>query len=130
MFVNLYEMFWENVTFEAFLKFVIIYFIVVWISLIVWVIKDIVNRTDSVLLQLLAILIVTLLSPFGIFIYLLIRPSKTVFEKYYEEIEDNLETLTTIVKKSLGTDDEKKTVAKKRTPRKAPAKKTTAPKTS
>lgn len=88
---------WENITFETFLKFVIIYFFIIWISLVVWVIKDVSNRTDNIFLQLLSIFIIVLLTPFWIFIYLLIRPSKTLLEKYYEEIENNLDTVKEIV---------------------------------
>jgi hypothetical protein len=54
---------WENVTFEMFLKFLLVYFFIIWISLVVWVIKDISNRTESIILQLLAVLSIVLLSP-------------------------------------------------------------------
>ena len=36
---------WESITFETFLKFLVIYFIIVWVAILVWVIKDITNRT-------------------------------------------------------------------------------------
>ncbi len=51
----------------------------------VWVAKDINNRTRSIILQVFCILIVLFLTPLGIFIYLLIRPQKTLFEKIFEE---------------------------------------------
>lgn len=51
----------------------------------VWVAKDINNRTRSIVLQVFCILIVLFLTPLGIFIYLLIRPQKTLFEKIFEE---------------------------------------------
>ncbi len=51
----------------------------------VWVAKDINNRTRSFVLQIFCILIVLFLTPLGIFIYLLIRPQKTLFEKIFEE---------------------------------------------
>lgn len=90
----LFSYFWENITLESFIKFAIFYFIVIWISLIIWVAKDITNRTNSLFFQIISILIILFLTPLWIFIYLLIRPSKTVFEKYYEEIEENLDTLS------------------------------------
>lgn len=100
---------WENITFESILKFSVIYFFIVWIAVIIWVIKDISNRTDSVILQIISILIVLLLTPFWVFLYLIIRPWKTVFEKYYEEIEDNLEWLSSIIKERIEKKKVKKT---------------------
>jgi len=75
----------------------IVYFFIIWIAILVWVIKDINNRTSSILLQIISILIILILTPFGVFIYLLIRPGKTLFEKYYEEIEDNLDMISEFV---------------------------------
>lgn len=77
-------------TFDSFLKLIAIYFFIVWIAIIIWVIKDIINRTNNILLQIFSILTVLFWTPLWIVIYLLIRPSKTLFEKYYEEstIED------------------------------------------
>lgn len=72
-------------TFESFLKFMVVYFFIVWIAIIIWVIKDIINRTNSILFQIFAILTVLIWTPLWIVVYLLIRPSKTLFEQYYEE---------------------------------------------
>lgn len=63
---------------------VIIYFFVVWFCLVIWVVRDITNRTHSLLFQVLSILMVLLLTPLGIFIYLLLRPQKTLFEQVFE----------------------------------------------
>lgn len=93
---------WENITFEVFLKFIVIYFFIIWISLLIWIIKDISNRTDSILLQILAVFIILFLTPFWIFIYLIIRPSKTLLERYYEEIEDNLDVVLQSVENNIG----------------------------
>jgi len=62
-----------------------LYVFVVWFCIVVWVAKDISNRTRSIWLQIVSILIVLFLTPLGIFIYLLIRPQKTLFEKIFEE---------------------------------------------
>lgn len=94
---HILEQIYEVVTFDMFIKFVIVYFFVIWIAILMWVIKDINNRTDNVYLQVLSILVILLLTPFWIFIYLLIRPGKTLFEKYYEEIEENLDIFKEIV---------------------------------
>lgn len=88
---------YDSITIESSMKFMIVYFFIVWISLIIWVIKDIVNRTQSVILQTLSILIILIGTPLGIFIYLLIRPSKTLFEKYNNEVEENLNVMENMI---------------------------------
>ena len=87
----------ESITIEMFLKFVILYFFIIWIAILVWVIKDINNRTENLLLQIVSILIILVLTPIWVFIYLLIRPGKTLFEKYYDDIEENLENFSKII---------------------------------
>ena len=107
---------WDNITFETFLKFIVIYFIIVWIAILVWVVKDITNRTNSIIMQAISILLILLLTPFWIFIYLLIRPWKTIFEKYYTEIEDNLDTFSSIIEDKVKSDAEKIHCYKCKTP--------------
>lgn len=81
------------VTLENVIVFWVLYFFVIWISILVWVIKDIKNRSDKIYLQILSVFVILVFSPFWIFLYLLIRPSKTLFEQYYLEVEHNLECL-------------------------------------
>ncbi len=88
---------WNLVTFEFAFKFFLVYFFVIWISLVVWVIKDISIRSNNLFVQILSVLIILLLTPLGIFIYLLIRPRATLYEKYYQEIEDNLDIINEII---------------------------------
>jgi len=97
-FDDLLKAFYEIVTFDLFLKLIIIYFFIIWISIIVWVLKDITNRTNSLMLQLLSLFIVVFLTPLWVFLYILIRPGKTNLEKMYREIDDNLDLLSTIMK--------------------------------
>lgn len=66
------------------IRFAGIYLLVIWVSVVIWVIKDITNRSDNVLLQVLSVLTVLVFTPLGIFIYLLIRPQSTLFERLYE----------------------------------------------
>jgi hypothetical protein len=91
------DFFYNNITFEMFIKFVVVYFFVIWISLLVWVVKDISNRTDNILLQFVSILIILFLTPLGIFIYFIIRPGKTFLERCYEEIDHNLDVIAQFV---------------------------------
>lgn len=93
--------FWQSLTIETFIKLIVIYFFVVWISLIIWVYKDVTNRTENMFLQVFSILCVTLFTPLGFFIYLLIRPAKSIFEKFYQEVEDNLDILSETIKESI-----------------------------
>jgi len=90
------------ITIEGIFLFCVAYFFVIWIAIIIWVVKDISNRTNSIFLQILSILIVVLFTPLGVFLYLLIRPGRTIFEKYYEEIEENLDILADMVEKRSG----------------------------
>ena len=92
---------WEIVTLEFMIKFFVIYFFVIWGALILWVARDISHRTTSTLLQIFCILMIIILTPLGIFLYLLIRPGKTIYEQYYAEIENNLEILSEIVQDRL-----------------------------
>ncbi|MDR0772234.1 MAG: hypothetical protein LBF15_04305 [Candidatus Peribacteria bacterium] len=55
---NIFDFLVENFTPEFALKFVVAYFFVFWISIIVWVIKDISIRTSSVLFQIFCVLLV------------------------------------------------------------------------
>jgi hypothetical protein len=57
---NIYEM----VTFDTFIKFAVLYFFIIWISVLLWVMKDISNRTNNILLQVLSVLIILFLTPF------------------------------------------------------------------
>jgi hypothetical protein len=57
---NIYEM----VTFDTFIKFAVLYFFIIWISVLLWVMKDISNRTNNILLQVVSVLIILFLTPF------------------------------------------------------------------
>ena len=101
---------WENqilnflmdfISIKTFIAIIVIYFLIVWIAVIVWVVKDISNRTQSILLQIISVLIVIIFWPLWVLIYLLIRPNRTFFEKYYEEVEWNIDYLTNAIFKKL-----------------------------
>lgn len=93
----IFNNFLETVTFESVIKFLLLYFFVIWIALLIWIIKDIKNRTNNVFIQILSVLIILFLTPLWIFIYLLIRPGKTLYEKHYDEIEENLDIFQEII---------------------------------
>ena len=94
---SLFGKIWEFVNFEMALKFLILYLFVIWIAVVVWVIKDITNRSSNIFIQILCILLVVILPFLGIFLYLLIRPGNTLLEKHYSEIEENLDTMAEFI---------------------------------
>ena len=77
-----------NMSLDLVIKLVLAYFFIIWGAFIIWVIKDITNRTANIFVQALSIFIILFFTPlFGLPIYLLIRPRQTIFEQYYEEGE-------------------------------------------
>jgi RNA polymerase subunit RPABC4/transcription elongation factor Spt4 len=70
------------------------YFALLWLSLIIWVTKDVINRSNSLIFQSLSIILNTILPGFGLVIYLLIRPTQSLMDKYYDELEVKLSTST------------------------------------
>ena len=92
---------WETITIEFMLKFFVVYFFVVWIALVLWVARDIALRSTSRIFQALCVLMIIFLTPLGIFLYILIRPRRNVYEMCQEEIEENLAILWEIVHERL-----------------------------
>ena len=70
---------------------IVVYFFIIWFCLVIWVVRDITNRTHSLMFQVTSILMVLVLTPLGIFIYLLLRPQKTLFEQVFEAEFSRLE---------------------------------------
>lgn len=88
---------WNSINLEFMLKFCVIYFFVVWVALIIWVAKDIAFRSNSRTFQVICVLLMILFTPLWVFLYLLIRPRKSMYDAYNQEIEWNLEILNEIV---------------------------------
>lgn len=88
-YVEMLTKMFSNLSLDIVLKVIIVYFFVLRIAIIIWVTKDIINRTNNIFFQLIAIFIVLFWTPFSVAIYFLIRPSNTLFEKYYEEDFDD-----------------------------------------
>ena len=96
------------ISIKTFVTIVIIYLIIIWITIIVWVIKDINSRTESTILQTISILITILFWPLWALVYLLVRPTTTFYQKYYEEVEWNIDYLTNAILKRLEEKEQKK----------------------
>ncbi len=85
------QSFFSSNAFSLFLQGLILYIAVLWIAIIVWVTRDVNNRSNSLFFQVFSILIVIFLTPlFGLLIYLILRPGKTLTEKYIEEMQMQL----------------------------------------
>jgi hypothetical protein len=59
-----------------------------WLSLIIWTLRDIKSRTKDVLFHILSMLIVAVLFLPGIVIYLILRPALTIEEEYQKSLEE------------------------------------------
>jgi len=96
---NLLDSLFRIVSIENVVKFFVIYFFIVWIAILIWIIKDITNRTENILFQIFCIALILFFTPiFWFFLYIIIRPWKTLLEAYYEEVDWNLEFLQSQIK--------------------------------
>ena len=68
----------------------VVYFAMLWISIIIWVTRDSISRSNSILFQVLSICLNIFFPILGIVLYLVIRPSKTKLDRYYEDLEHKL----------------------------------------
>ncbi len=59
-----------------------------WLSLIFWTYRDIRSRTQDALVQILAALTTGVMGPFGLVIYLILRPSQTIDQAYQHTLEE------------------------------------------
>ena len=64
------------------------FLVALWLSLIIWIYRDIRSRARDPLLRILAIIIVALLFLPGIVIYLILRPAHTLEEEYQHTLEE------------------------------------------
>ena len=59
-----------------------------WASLVIWTWRDIRARTQDLVLQIAATLLVTVFFIGGLFIYLILRPRQTLAELYERQLEE------------------------------------------
>lgn len=59
-----------------------------WLSLMVWTYRDMRSRSRDPLLRILAVLLVVVLFLPGIFVYLILRPPRTMEEEYQKTLEE------------------------------------------
>lgn len=68
--------------------FVVAFIVIFWLSLIIWTFRDIRSRTQDLLVQILATLLVTVFFIGGLFIYMILRPRQTLAEIYERQLEE------------------------------------------
>src|SRR5579864_1990499 len=68
--------------------FVVAFTVIFWISLIVWTFRDIRSRSQDLLTQILATLLVAVFFIGGLFIYMILRPRQTLAEIYERQLEE------------------------------------------
>lgn len=59
-----------------------------WLSLVIWTFRDMRSRSRDVLAQVLAALVVAVLTLPGLVIYLILRPARTLAEAYEQTLEE------------------------------------------
>ena len=70
------------------IAFVVAFTVIFWLSLIIWTFRDIRSRTQDLLSQILATLLVTVFFIGGLFIYMILRPRQTLAEVYERQLEE------------------------------------------
>ncbi len=68
--------------------FIVAFIVIFWISLIIWTFRDIRSRTQDLLSQILATLLVAIFFIGGLFIYMILRPRQTLAEIYERQLEE------------------------------------------
>ena len=63
------------------------YLLVLWVSAIIWVYRDVRTRTDDQTSQLVAVLLVAVFNVPGLLVYLVIRPQATLTDDYERSLE-------------------------------------------
>jgi carbonic anhydrase/acetyltransferase-like protein (isoleucine patch superfamily) len=59
-----------------------------WVAAFVWALQDVRRRTDDIYVQLFASLLVLLLGPFGVVLYLILRPAETLNDLYLQHLQE------------------------------------------
>lgn len=66
----------------------IAFLVIFWLSLVIWTFRDIRARTQDLLSQVLATLLVAVFFVGGLFIYMILRPRQTLAEIYERQLEE------------------------------------------
>jgi RNA polymerase subunit RPABC4/transcription elongation factor Spt4 len=64
------------------------FFVIFWLSLVIWTFRDIRSRTQDFVSQILATVLVFVFNVGGLFIYLILRPRQSLAEIYERQLEE------------------------------------------
>lgn len=64
------------------------FFVIFWVSLVIWTFRDIRSRTQDFLSQVLATVLAAVFPIGGVFIYMILRPRQTLAEVYERQLEE------------------------------------------
>lgn len=82
---------WPGGSLESALKLfgllLVAYALVLWLSALIWVYRDVRNRTNDQASQLIAVLLVGVFNIPGLIVYLVIRPQATLADAYDQSLE-------------------------------------------
>ena len=82
---------WPGGSLESALKLVglmlVAYALVLWLSAVVWVYRDVRNRTEDQTSQMIAVILVAVFNVPGLIVYLVIRPQGTMGDAYERSVE-------------------------------------------
>lgn len=76
-----------NVNFSFVTKFLLVCLILFWLVVLYWVWLDVSERTTNPYTRILSVVLVLVLNVVGLVIYLLVRPSQTIEEIYWADLE-------------------------------------------
>jgi RNA polymerase subunit RPABC4/transcription elongation factor Spt4 len=68
--------------------FFVAFIVIFWISLVFWTWRDVRSRTQDVILQITATVLVAVFNIGGLFIYMIVRPRQTLAELYERQLEE------------------------------------------
>lgn len=101
----------DSPSFRNFQLGAIAYIGLLWLSIIIWVTRDAIHRSDSLIFQVISILLNIIFPILGVLLYLIIRPAKTSVERYYEALEHRL--IMEAIDEKKGESPHKKPTSKK-----------------
>ncbi len=71
-----------------FVAFLGAYLFAVWVSMVIWAVRDIRSRSRDIFAQALAVLLVLIFNIAGLLLYFILRPRETLSEKYERELAE------------------------------------------
>lgn len=73
---------------ELFVGFLGAYLFAVWVSMIIWTVRDIRSRSRDIFAQMLAVALVLIFNIAGLLLYFILRPRETLAEQYERELAE------------------------------------------